>query len=123
MVTALGCRNLTRIPNLALKRRLGRLRGPEAIEYETAPPRDLAVARWFGLVYAAGLALMLWYFIQYFVPSTVIMAGWMFGAITGAPIGSRGFWEALSIGVIAASNVVAPIAILVWQRYHGSEAL
>jgi hypothetical protein len=116
LITALGCFNLTRLTTLSLKRKVRRLRPAEAAELRTAHPRDAQVVRWFAWLYLAGLLGLLYVFINFFLPGTVVVAGWMFGSLRGAPLGSTAFWEASTIGGIAAAQAVLPLAIFVWQR-------
>jgi hypothetical protein len=116
LITALGCFNLSRLTTLSLKRIVRRLRPAEAAELQTAHPRDAQVVRWFVWLYLAGFLGVLYVFVNFFLPGTVVLAGWMFGSLWGAPLGSTAFWEASTIGGIAAAQAVLPLAIFVWQR-------
>ena len=118
LITALGCFNLTRVTSLWLKGKLRRLPRAEAAELRTAHPRDAQVVRWFAWLYLVGLLGLLYVFVNYFLPGTVVVAGWMFGSLRGAPPGSAAFWQALTIGSVAAAQAVLPLAIFVWQRHQ-----
>jgi hypothetical protein len=118
LVSILGCYNLRRVNQLTLKRRIRRLRPEEAAELAAAHPRDLSVARWFGFISIAGLIWVIFMFVTFFVPSTVVMAGWIFGSLIGAPISGQAFWEALTIGMLTAMQGFLPFAIWGWQRFR-----
>jgi putative peptide zinc metalloprotease protein len=122
LITALGCRNLWRVTNLSLKRRLFRLAPAEVQELASSSARDAQVARWFGLLYLGGLVLAAWFFVTYFYPSTVVLSSWMFHSLSGAPIGSSGFWQALTIGLVAALQALAPLAVLGWEQLRTGRA-
>jgi hypothetical protein len=117
LIAALGCFNLSRVNALSLKRMVRRLSRAERAELRAAHPRDVQAARWFVWLYVAGLLGLLYVFLNIFLPSTVVVAGWMFGSLRGAPLGSTAFWEALTIGGIAAAQGVLPLAIFAWQRH------
>jgi hypothetical protein len=116
LVSILGCYNLRRVNHLSLMRKIRRLTPAEAEELANAHPRDLSVARWFGFVSVAGLIWVIFMFVTFFVPGTVVMAGWIFGSLIGAPISGQVFWEALTIGVFTAMEFMLPFAIYGWQR-------
>jgi putative peptide zinc metalloprotease protein len=116
LITALGCRNLYRVNALFLKEKLWRLKPAEERELVDAHPRDREVARWFASLYVVGIAWASWYFVEIFIPSTVLLAGWMFHGVAGAPIDGARFWEAFTIGVVAAAQALFPLAIFVRER-------
>jgi len=116
LITALGCYDLSRINFLLLKRWVARLSPREETELANAHHRDLQVARWFRLLYLAGVGWASYIFVTFFIPSTVMLAGWMFGSLGGAPLGSVVFWEALVIGLVAGAQGLLPLLILLWQR-------
>jgi hypothetical protein len=76
------------------------------------------MARGFGLLTAAGLVWAGWFFFEFFIPASVIAAGWIFGSLRDAPVGSVVFWEALTIGTLATVQALAPLAVFVWPRVH-----
>lgn len=116
LVTLLGCFNLYRVNQLHLKQLLRRLKPDEAAELAAAHPRDRAVARWFVVLYVAGVLWMSYVFVNFFIPRTVVMAGWMFGSLSGAPLGSGAFWQALTLGLMAALQALLPLAIWLRER-------
>jgi hypothetical protein len=126
LVTALGCYNLYRVNYLYLLSKLHLLNPPGRAELAAAHPRDLAVARWFAWLYLAGLAWAAYFFISFFLPTTALLAGWMFDSLRGAPPGTAAFWEALIIGLVAALQGLLPLAILarqLIQQRRGKEVL
>lgn len=116
LVSILGCYNLRRVNHLSLMRKIHRLKPDEEAELAAAHPRDLSVARWFGFISVAGLIWVIFMFVTFFVPSTVVMAGWIFGSLIGAPPSGQAFWEALTIGMLTAMQGVLPFAIYGWHR-------
>jgi hypothetical protein len=116
LITILGCRNLWRVNLLTLKRRVWPLSSAERSELDQAHARDRAVARWFALLYLGGLAWMGWVFVSLVYPTTVLMIGWMFHTLCGAPVGSSGFWQAVVLGALAAFRLLAPLAVFVRER-------
>lgn len=116
LTTVLGCRNLYRVNWLTLKRLVIGLPLAEAAELEQAHPRDRRVARWFGAVYVAGALWAAWVFVTFFVPGTLILGGWMFLSVTGAPIGSAMFWQALAIGSVLTLQALLPLAVFIRER-------
>ena len=44
------------------------------------------------------------------------MVGWMFHTLSGAPVGSSGFWQAVVLGALAALRLLAPLAVFVRER-------
>jgi putative peptide zinc metalloprotease protein len=118
LITALGCYNLYRVNTLYLKSKVRSLRPGEATELASAHPRDLQVARWFAWLYAVGLLWAIYFFVTIFIPNTVIVAGWMLGSLTSVQLGTPAFWEAMTIGLVAALQGLLPLAILLWQRFQ-----
>jgi putative peptide zinc metalloprotease protein len=116
LVTALGCRNLSRINYLFLKRKLVRLNRLEQDELASAHARDLLVARWFSLLYIAGFSCAAWLFVTFFVPNTVILAGWVFLSLRDAPVATSEFWQAVAFGTLASLQALVPLVIFVRER-------
>ncbi len=118
LITALGCYNLYLVNKLYLKSKIRPLNPGEAAELASAHPRDLQVARWFAWLYVVGLLWAIYYFVTIFVPSTMIVAGWMLGSLTSVQLGTPAFWQALTIGLLAALQGLLPLAILLWERFQ-----
>lgn len=117
LVTALGCYNLYRVNALYLRSKVRWLDSAGRAELAAAHPRDLQVAHWFAWVYLGGVVWAAYFFVSFFVPSTVLMAGWMFDSLRGTPIGTPAFWEALLIGLVAALQGLLPLAVLGQQWF------
>jgi hypothetical protein len=122
MVTALACRNLTRITMLTLKRAATRLSDAERQEYAVAHPRDRAVARWFGLLYLVGLAIAAWYFVTYFLPGTALVTDWMIALLAGRHAETRMFWEALGVTVLSLVRIGLLVSLPPWRWYQRRRA-
>lgn len=98
-----GCFNLWQVTRLILRRGL-RLASPAHRQaLAEAHPRDVAVARWYVWVYAAGLVLAGWFFVRYFAPATVHLVAWLVRTLRTADPGRLAFWEALLFGVVILS--------------------
>lgn len=118
LAVGLGCLNLTRISRLRMARRYRRLTAPEAAELAAASPRDLAAARWYGWIQAAGLVLVAFYFVRFFAPLIVSIVRWVATGLHRDPPGSYLFWEALLSGCVAL--IPAVTAALTFVRDHRS---
>ena len=57
-------------------------------------------------------------FVAFFVPSTVMMTGWLFVSLPNAPLGSADFWQALVIALLAAYQALLPLGIFLWHRFR-----
>jgi putative peptide zinc metalloprotease protein len=99
LVAATGCSNLWAVTRLTLRRRIGLARPAHRAELEAAHPRDLAVARWYVWLYAAGTLLAAWFFVTYFVPATVRVVRWVAASVASADPHRGAFWEALGFGL------------------------
>jgi putative peptide zinc metalloprotease protein len=116
LTTALGCRNLWRVNLLTAKNWINLLSEEERAELADAHVRDRAVARWFALVYAAGLGFAGWVFVVLFWPGTAVVAAWMFHVLRSVQFGSKDFWEALAIAAIALIQIVWPLTLIAIER-------
>ena len=54
-----------------------RLSQSQQQELDGAHPRDLQIARWYSVLYVAGLALAAWFLVVYFLPATFRLFSWM----------------------------------------------
>jgi hypothetical protein len=106
LATATGCLNLWRVTRLTVRARLRLATAAQREELTRAGPHDLAVARWFGWVYAAGMILATWFFFVYFLPVTIRLLTSMAHALAGADIRHAAFWEALGFGLLLLSSRV-----------------
>jgi putative peptide zinc metalloprotease protein len=116
LAVELGCLNLTRISRLSMARRYRRLTATETAELAAASPRDLAAARWYGWIQAAGLVLVAYYFVAFFAPLIISITRWIVTGLVRNSPATFGFWEVLVSGCVA---LVPPVtALLTWVRDH-----
>jgi putative peptide zinc metalloprotease protein len=106
LATATGCLNLWRVTRLTVRARLRLATAAQREELTQASPHDLAVARWFGWVYTAGMVLATWFLFVYFLPVTIRLLTSMAHALAGADIRHAAFWEALGFGLLLLSSRV-----------------
>ena len=76
------------------------LRRRSAAELAATPERDLAVARWYRFVHVAGLAVAAWFFVAFFVPTTLHLLAWMRDALVDAGPTHAAFYQALVLGIL-----------------------
>jgi hypothetical protein len=113
LAVGLGCLNLTRISRLRMTRRYRRLTAAETAELAAASPRDLAAARWYGWIQAAGLVLVAFYFARFFAPLVISIARWVVTGLYRNSPAAFAFWEVLVSGCIAlVPAVTAPLTYL-----------
>ena len=116
LAVGLGCLNLTRVSRLRMARWYRRLTPAEDSELAAAGQRDLAAARWYGWIQAAGLALMVFYFVRFFVPLIVSVIGWIAAGLRRNSPAHPSFWIVLVSGCVA---LVPPVtAALICLRDH-----
>ncbi|WP_155856062.1 hypothetical protein [Cellulomonas sp. URHD0024] len=103
MTALLGCTNLAQTTRLLLRRSLRRLSPAQAADLAAMPERDVAVARWYRFVHVAGLAVAAWFFVAFFVPTTLHLLVWMRDALVEAGPTHVAFYQALVLGVLLLS--------------------
>jgi hypothetical protein len=97
LANALRCHNLYRVTWLTVLRRLGRLGTAEHAELAAASDHDRRIARWFAVVYVAGIAGMCWLLGAYLLPYLVAMARWTGHHLFTGAIDTVRFWEAAGL--------------------------
>lgn len=97
LANALRCHNLYRVTWLTVRQRLGRLGAAEHAELAAASDHDRRTARWFAVVYVAGIAGMCWLLGAYLLPYLVSMARWTGRHLITGAIDSVRFWEAVGV--------------------------
>jgi putative peptide zinc metalloprotease protein len=100
MTALLGCVNLSTTTKLLLRRPLRLLSAEHLATLAATRPRDLAVARWYRWVHLAGMVLAAWFFIVFFLPSTVHLLQWMWTSTTTAGPTTEPFYEAVVLGLL-----------------------
>ena len=113
MTAMLGCTNLSETTRLMLRGMLRRLSPEQEAKLTASRPRDLAVARWYRIVHLAGMALALWFFLAYFVPSTWHLLVWMRQALTTSGPATLQFYEALTLGIVLLSPRLVTLAVAI----------
>jgi putative peptide zinc metalloprotease protein len=120
--TATGCQNLHQVTRLSVKRLILKLKPDEAAALRDAHPRDLRVARWYRLLYLAGMLWMVWFAWHFLLPSARLVFGWTGVVLTGAPPGSYGWWAAIVLAAVGLANIVVPLAIFIRNRLEARRA-
>jgi putative peptide zinc metalloprotease protein len=113
MTALLGCTNLSETTRLMLRGTLRRLSPEQQAKLTASRPRDLAVARWYRIVHLAGMALAIWFFLAYFVPSTWHLLVWMRQALTTSGPATMQFYEALALGIVLLSPRLVTLAVAI----------
>jgi putative peptide zinc metalloprotease protein len=108
IANALRCHNLYRTTWLTAKRRLWPLSTAEESELAATGDRDRSVARWFAVVYVAGMLGMVWLLLNIGLPSAIAMVTWIVPNLVGLDIGTVPFWESVAIAICVAANYALP---------------
>jgi hypothetical protein len=116
LANALGCHSLHRVTWLTVKDRLFRVNGAERAELDEAHPRDLRVARWFGLLYIVGMVSVAWTFVNLTLPILVGLWTWIANNIVAADIGSVAFWESIIAAIYLTAAYGSPLLIARRER-------
>lgn len=122
MATATGCGNLHQVTRLSLKRLIRKLRPEETTILRDASPRDLRVARWYRLLYLTGLVWMIWFAVQFVLPSAKVTLGWSLGVLFGAPVVSFYWWEGVLLLSFTLLDITLPLIVLVRNRIRARRA-
>jgi putative peptide zinc metalloprotease protein len=124
LANALRCHNLYRTTWLTAKRRVWRLTAAERSELDNTGDRDRSVARWFALVYLAGMIGMLWLLLNIVLPSAIAMVTWIIPNLHSLGIDTVVFWESAVIACyIIAQFALPPLLALRERRLRRSGAL
>jgi hypothetical protein len=116
LANTLHCNDLYRATWLTTKDRLWRLTDVERAEFDAIGDHDRAVARWFGVVYLAGLLVVGWTVLDLVVSFVIGMLIWIQGTLAGADLGSATFWESVAAAVVIVGQAVAPALLAVRER-------
>lgn len=116
LANALRCHNLYRATWLTAKRRLLRLTAGEKEELAGIGAHDRAVARWFSLVYLAGLVGVAWTAAVWTVPFLIGLFRWIVLQLTTTSPGDLRFWT--SIAMVAYIGLVngTPLVLAIRER-------
>lgn len=123
LANALRCNDLNRTTWLTIRRRLGRylprrlrLSEPQLAELDAASPRDRAVARWFGIVYAAGVVLMTVAYVALMVPALYDALRFIVAHLASLSPGSVAFWESVTVVVFLVATYAGPALLALRER-------
>jgi hypothetical protein len=123
LANALRCNDLHRVTWLTVRRRLGRfvphrwrLGGPELAELDAAGPRDRAVARWFGIVYATGVVLLTVSYLVLMLPALFRVLRFIVTHLVTLSPGSVAFWESATVVVCLVAAYAGPAALALRER-------
>ncbi len=116
LVTGLGCQNLTRVSRLRAASRYRRLTAAESAELAGASQADLSTARWYWLVQAAGLAIVVASFFRYLLPFAVYIIRWTGKGLTANSPASLAFWQVAVCGCVILVPLALPLAGALTQR-------
>jgi hypothetical protein len=116
LANALGCHNLYRTTWLTAKDGLGLINEEEQDELDRASARDRSVARWFAVVYVAGVLLMAWSFVEFGVPILITMGGWTIVNLGSLALNTVAFWESALVLAYLVAGVALPALLALWVR-------
>lgn len=116
LANALRCHNLYRATWLTAKDRLWRLTPADAAELADVSPHDRAVARWFALVYVAGMLGVGWVITAVGLPALVSMVVWLANNLASPAATSVTFWESAGVAVLLALQWFGPPLLALRER-------
>ncbi|NUP24790.1 MAG: hypothetical protein HOZ81_53810 [Streptomyces sp.] len=116
LTNALRCHDLYRTTWLTVKDRLWRLKAEEVAELAGMGVRDQVIARWFGLVYLAGLIAIGWMVLYVSVPFMIGMVMWVAANLANPLVTSWTFWSSLALTLYIVVPKVMPVLLAVRER-------
>jgi hypothetical protein len=116
LANALRCNDLYRATWLTTKDRLWRLSKDEVVELGSISDHDRRVARWFGVVYLAGMLVVGWTVLALVVPFLIGMLLWVKGTLTNPNLTSAAFWESVAVALVVVGQATAPALLAVRER-------
>lgn len=122
MATATGCKNLHQVTRLSLKKLIRKLTPLEQRLLREADAKDLRVARWYRLLYLAGIVWMGWFAWNFILPAAKVTLGWASGVMVGAPVFSFYWWEGIGLIAFALVNLTAPLIVALRNRIRARRA-
>jgi putative peptide zinc metalloprotease protein len=93
-----------------------RLTEDERAELAAVSDHDRAVARWFSLVYGAGLIGVAWTMATWVLPFVAGLISWVAHQLTTASPRDAQFWTALGMLAYACVMYVLPLLLAVRER-------
>jgi putative peptide zinc metalloprotease protein len=116
IANALRCHNLYRATWLVNKDQFWRLTEAEAAELAEIGARDVAVARWFGVAYAIGMTVMVWFLLHFGLPFLIAMGTWVLYNLASIAVHQLAFWESLAVLLYLIALRLGPLALAVRER-------
>lgn len=116
IANATRCHNLYRATALTTKHKVYRLTEDECAELAAISEHDRAVARWFSLVYAAGLIGVAWTMLAWVLPFVVGLVSWVAHQLTTASPHQARFWTALGMLGYGCLMYVLPLLLAIRER-------
>jgi putative peptide zinc metalloprotease protein len=114
--TVLGCRDLRETTKLYVRSVLLRLTPEQAAKLADAPVRDRQVAKWYGPVFVAVVAFVVYWFVNFWLPGVVLSSGWMLYGLLGAPVLSVAFVQAAIPATLLLVEIIVPIYVAIRDR-------
>jgi hypothetical protein len=116
LANALRCHNLYRATWLTVKDRLWRLTSTEATELADISPHDRRVARWFALVYVAGMTGAGWLTVTFSLPFLISLVLWVVNNLGSLSVTSFPFWESIAVLALMLTQWCAPLLLALRER-------
>ncbi|MEW2384587.1 hypothetical protein AB0873_21205 [Micromonospora sp. NPDC047707] len=116
LANALRCHNLYRATWLVNKARLWGLDAREQTELENISPHDRSVARWFGLVYLAGMIAVFWLLLTFQLRFLLAMGTWVVHNLLTFTLTDLVFWESVAVVAYLIVMFGGPPALAVRER-------
>lgn len=116
LANALRCHDLYRTTWLVTKDRLFRLSPAEHDELAAASARDRRVARWFVVVYVAGILGTAWLTLYFTLPFLIGIGSWLLTEIGAFSVTTVAFWESVAVMVALLLQYVTPAALALHER-------
>ena len=123
LANALRCNDLYRVTWLTVRRRLDRgvplrlrLGEPEMAELNAASPRDRAVARWFGIIYAVGFVVMTLSYVVLMLPALFRVLHFIVAHLVSLSPDSAAFWESVTVMMCLVATSAGPALLALRER-------
>ncbi|HEY8453943.1 MAG: hypothetical protein FWJ70_17875 [Micromonosporaceae bacterium] len=116
LANALRCNDLYRATWLTTKQRLWRLTSHEVSELESISAHDRQVAKWFALLYVAGLAGMAWLALAVGLPFAIGLIGWVGHNLANPSLVSPAFWKSAALVALVVGQYLAVLLLTLRER-------
>jgi putative peptide zinc metalloprotease protein len=116
LANALQCHDLYRATLLTTKDRLWRLRDVESAELAGIGDHDRSVARWFGAAYLGGIVVMLWFVLEFALPSMIGILSWVGVNLVHPALTTWAFWSSLVVALYVVARWLLPPVLAARER-------